>query len=182
MPWNSLTDLSDGDLVTETHMDNIRENIEWLGALTSRGTALSGVSEGSEISSDLFGKMNAWGSSSTTSTDWVSVNSLTFTTASLGFTPDAFLCFATFSLTNSNGTHLSSARIYLTAGQGTPTTAEVGVGQGGNTPASGAFNIINALSGTSWTISLQYKVNNSNTTATIGNRHLLVIPFRGIGA
>ena len=31
MTWNTLTNLTTGQLVTETHMDNIRENIEHLG-------------------------------------------------------------------------------------------------------------------------------------------------------
>ena len=31
MTWNTLTNLSQGQIVTETHMDNIRENIEHLG-------------------------------------------------------------------------------------------------------------------------------------------------------
>lgn len=31
MTWNTLTNLTAGQLVTETHMDNIRENIEHLG-------------------------------------------------------------------------------------------------------------------------------------------------------
>jgi hypothetical protein len=31
LTWNTLTNLTTGQLVTETHMDNIRENIEHLG-------------------------------------------------------------------------------------------------------------------------------------------------------
>jgi hypothetical protein len=31
LTWNTLTNLSQGQIVTETHMDNIRENIEHLG-------------------------------------------------------------------------------------------------------------------------------------------------------
>jgi hypothetical protein len=42
MPWNTLTNLSSGTIVTETHMDQIRENIEWTGGFGSGGTPFSG--------------------------------------------------------------------------------------------------------------------------------------------
>ncbi len=41
MPWNILDNLADGDDVLETHMDDIRENIEHLGAITVNGDPLS---------------------------------------------------------------------------------------------------------------------------------------------
>ena len=41
MPWNSLTNLSSGIMVNETHMDQIRENIEWLGAILAGNAAFS---------------------------------------------------------------------------------------------------------------------------------------------
>jgi hypothetical protein len=43
MPWNVLTDLSDGTLVTATHLDQLRENIEWLGALRVGNTTLANL-------------------------------------------------------------------------------------------------------------------------------------------
>jgi hypothetical protein len=40
MAWNVLDDLSDGDDVLEVHLDEIRENIEWLGDVEINGAAL----------------------------------------------------------------------------------------------------------------------------------------------
>lgn len=39
--WTTLANLSADQLVTETHMDAIRENIEWLGQLQAAGVAFS---------------------------------------------------------------------------------------------------------------------------------------------
>lgn len=49
MTWNTLTDLADEQVVTEEHMDDIRENIEHLGSMTAWGTALSALSGSGEI-------------------------------------------------------------------------------------------------------------------------------------
>lgn len=50
MTWNTLANLATDQLVTEAHMDDIRENIEHLGAMKAGGTALSGLLSGKEIS------------------------------------------------------------------------------------------------------------------------------------
>jgi hypothetical protein len=49
MTWNTLTNLSTGQVVTETHMDNIRENIEHLGAMLFGANALSALTAGSQL-------------------------------------------------------------------------------------------------------------------------------------
>lgn len=49
MTWNTLTDLADEQVVTEEHMDDIRENIEHLGSMTAWGTALSALSGSGEV-------------------------------------------------------------------------------------------------------------------------------------
>jgi len=43
MPWNTLANLATGQLVTETHMDNIREDIEFLAGLGVKGSASDNV-------------------------------------------------------------------------------------------------------------------------------------------
>ncbi len=54
MTWNTLTNLADQQVVTEEHMDDIRENIEHLGSLKAWGTALS-VLSGSDESAGVVG-------------------------------------------------------------------------------------------------------------------------------
>jgi hypothetical protein len=54
MPWNSLTNLTTGQLVTETHLDQIRENIEHLGTMKAQGTALSALSASTEINTPAY--------------------------------------------------------------------------------------------------------------------------------
>lgn len=49
MAWNTLTDLADEQVVTEEHMDDIRENIEHVGSMLGWGTALSALSGSSEM-------------------------------------------------------------------------------------------------------------------------------------
>ncbi|MFP4322644.1 MAG: phage tail protein [Anaerolineales bacterium] len=49
MPWNVLDDLAAGQVVTESHMDDLRENIEHLGGLTIGGVALSAQPAAAEI-------------------------------------------------------------------------------------------------------------------------------------
>jgi hypothetical protein len=49
MTWNTLTNLSTGQVVTETHMDNIRENIEHLGAMLFGASAASAITSGSQL-------------------------------------------------------------------------------------------------------------------------------------
>lgn len=54
MTWNTLTNLADQQVVTEEHMDDIRENIEHLGSLKAWGTALS-VLSGSDENAGVVG-------------------------------------------------------------------------------------------------------------------------------
>jgi hypothetical protein len=58
MSWHTLTNLTQGQLVTETHMDNIRENIEYLGDnIEIGGTAaknLSGATSASQMATGLY--------------------------------------------------------------------------------------------------------------------------------
>lgn len=49
MTWNTLTNLSTGQVVTETHMDQIRENIEHLGAMLFGANAASALTAGSQL-------------------------------------------------------------------------------------------------------------------------------------
>lgn len=49
MAWNTLTDLADQQVVTEEHMDDIRENIEHLGSVKAWGKSLSSLSADDEI-------------------------------------------------------------------------------------------------------------------------------------
>jgi hypothetical protein len=44
MPWNVLPDLNSGTYVVATHMDQLRENVEWLGALRVGATTLGNLS------------------------------------------------------------------------------------------------------------------------------------------
>lgn len=50
MTYTAMTDLAHGQLVTETHMDNLRGNIEHLAAMLIGSTALSGMTAGDVIS------------------------------------------------------------------------------------------------------------------------------------
>lgn len=43
MTWNTLDNLATGQLVTDTHLDQIRENIEHLGAMKFADVALSNL-------------------------------------------------------------------------------------------------------------------------------------------
>ncbi len=49
MAWNTLTNLADQQVVTEEHMDDIRENIEHLGSLKAWGRPLSSLSGSDEM-------------------------------------------------------------------------------------------------------------------------------------
>lgn len=49
MTWHTLTNLADQQVVTETHMDDIRENIEHVGSMTAWGTPLSALSGSDEM-------------------------------------------------------------------------------------------------------------------------------------
>jgi hypothetical protein len=54
MTWNSLPNLAHEQLVTETHMDQLRENIEHLGSMQVGVTALSAVAAGSRLGGSGF--------------------------------------------------------------------------------------------------------------------------------
>lgn len=49
MAWNTLTDLADQQVVTEEHMDDIRENIEHVGSMKAWGVPLSSLSGSDEV-------------------------------------------------------------------------------------------------------------------------------------
>ncbi|MBZ0308970.1 MAG: hypothetical protein K8I82_23095 [Anaerolineae bacterium] len=49
MAWNTLTNLADQQVVTEEHMDDIRENIEHLGSLKAWGRPLSSLNGSDEM-------------------------------------------------------------------------------------------------------------------------------------
>lgn len=66
MPWNALANLATGQLVTETHMDQIRENIDWLVGLGVKGSASDNVDR------------------STTSTTFVDMTNLSVTVTTYG--------------------------------------------------------------------------------------------------
>lgn len=51
MAYAAMTNLAYQDLVTEEHLDRMRENIEHLASLKAFGTALSNVAAASEIGS-----------------------------------------------------------------------------------------------------------------------------------
>lgn len=80
MTWNTLTDLADEQVVTEEHMDDIRENIEHLGSMTAWGTALSALS----------GSDETVGTTGTYTGDGAATKAIT----GIGFQPQYLLIFA----------------------------------------------------------------------------------------
>jgi hypothetical protein len=54
MTWNSLTNLAHEQLVTETNMDQIRENLEHIGAMKIGASALSAISQGTLLAGSGF--------------------------------------------------------------------------------------------------------------------------------
>ena len=49
MTYTAMTDLAHGQLVTEAHMDTIRQNIEHLASMVGGGSALSALASGSTL-------------------------------------------------------------------------------------------------------------------------------------
>lgn len=49
MTWNTLTDLAANQLVTEEHMDDIRENINHVGGMYAWNTLISALTQGDQL-------------------------------------------------------------------------------------------------------------------------------------
>lgn len=67
MTWNSLPNLAHEQLVTETHMDQLRENIEHLGAMKVGASDLSSLASGALLVGSGF-LVRKTGTQSTTGT------------------------------------------------------------------------------------------------------------------
>ena len=93
MTWHTLANLYTNIMVTETHMDEIRENIEHLGAMKSAGTALSSLTAGADI-----GMQPATGSYTGDGTGGAGTGGQSIT--GVGFQPDVVLIGK---VTNPNG-------------------------------------------------------------------------------
>jgi|GEM_PF-4841670 len=60
MTYQSMENLTNGQLLTEDHMDKLRENIEFLAGLQANGTALSGLSASNELPLPLADYDSGW--------------------------------------------------------------------------------------------------------------------------
>jgi hypothetical protein len=99
MPWNVLPDLGPGTYMTATHADQLRENIEWLGALRIGNTTMANVTAAYSIG----GGWNATAAISQTMTgSYVKVN----------FATERFDTFSAYDTSTSRFT-VTAAGLYM---------------------------------------------------------------------